>query len=352
METHTISDDISFAHRTGGVVLVFASTNPHQTGNNGQITGSLTTAAGVPINTRELAGYWFTGEGNWNETARWNDALPIGHAARHTPPTTTSNAGIGGQATVTDTYTVNQLTIAEEALLVLSGDADNIGYLTVNGDLFNDNQTDETKSGTVTIAKWDFEGTTSGSMTPYPYLADDGIAENSGFAPISTTSAFDGFYVLEDLGLPASGTISAFGSGWRTGLGGNAVYHGWVVEFETSGYTSLKVSSKQWSDINNLIGGGTGPNSFKLQYSTDGNNWLDVSAGSVSVADNWTTGVLIDLELPSDLDNKAVVYLKWLNTVFGGIGYSAIDDIIITGEEIPLPPPVFLSHPPPMAQAP
>jgi len=56
------SADISFAHRTNGVVQVFATTNPHQTGNNGQITGTIIVQlqlVGIPIPVTEQHNFLF-----------------------------------------------------------------------------------------------------------------------------------------------------------------------------------------------------------------------------------------------------------------------------------------------------
>jgi len=57
-------------------------------------------ADGIPLVTRQLAGYWFSGDGYWNENARWNNAVPSSHPANHQQPGANSNAIINGNATI------------------------------------------------------------------------------------------------------------------------------------------------------------------------------------------------------------------------------------------------------------
>ena len=116
---------------------------------------------------------------------------------------------------------------------------------------------------------------------------------------------------------------------WNGGSGSKY----WEVEFVTTGYSSCKVSSKQRSTS-------TGPKDFKLQYKVGAfGTYKDVNGGLITVADNYTTGVLSDISLPLDCDNQASVYLRWImnsNTGVNGsavtaLGANNIDDIIIIG---------------------
>jgi hypothetical protein len=66
-------------------------------------------ADGVPLATRQLAGYWFSGDGNWNEGARWNNVVSSSHPAYHQQPGTNSNAIINGNATIPDGFQVSML---------------------------------------------------------------------------------------------------------------------------------------------------------------------------------------------------------------------------------------------------
>ncbi|MEI6851383.1 MAG: T9SS type A sorting domain-containing protein, partial [Bacteroidota bacterium] len=124
-------------------------------------------------------------------------------------------------------------------------------------------------------------------------------------------------------------TRCATATGWDNG---NGVKY-WQVDLNSTGYTQLKLSSKQRSS-------GTGPKDWKIQYKLGaGGTWTDVSSGTISVADNWTTGVKTDLALPTACDNQASVYLRWVMTsnlqvTTGNVaagGTSRIDDVKVTG---------------------
>jgi len=110
----------------------------------------------------------------------------------------------------------------------------------------------------------------------------------------------------------------------------------WNIRFVTAGYDHVQLSSKQQA-------GGTngGPKDFKLQYKTGSTpSWTDVPGGTVTLANNWTTGVIANLDLPADCQNQAnLVYIRWImasNTdislpTITSVGISKIDDIIVTG---------------------
>jgi hypothetical protein len=325
------SGDILFAHQsTGQQIQVEMPTNP-VIPYDGSMPVLLSRnnafpALGTPITTRQLAGYWFTGEGNWSETARWNNVTT--ENANTVPPLATNNAGIAGSATVSDEREVNQLTVAEGGYLVLDENAE-----LTTGDLFNDNPSGAKSSKeTVTIAQWDFEDT---GQVGLPYLADDGIAGNVGVSEFNTSSTFDQFYTQTEHFIPGW-TRAPFGYTWATGFGG-ASKKDWSVNFSTQGYENLKLSSKQWSDLNGDLGQGNGPDEFKLQYSYDGSIWTDIGS-PYAVGNDGTTGNLSDVVLPSTINDKSSVYIRWINTTTGKNGYSGIEDILITGEEIPPPP--------------
>ena len=113
----------------------------------------------------------------------------------------------------------------------------------------------------------------------------------------------------------------------------------WNIRFLTTGYNHIQLSSKQQ-------GGGTngGPKDFKLQYKITGTGtWADVPGGTITLDNDWTTGVILSLDLPAECQNQSnLVYIRWImasNTdIKGGLvtaaGVSKIDDIIITGMPI------------------
>ncbi|OQA02105.1 MAG: hypothetical protein BWY70_00133 [Bacteroidetes bacterium ADurb.Bin408] len=119
--------------------------------------------------------------------------------------------------------------------------------------------------------------------------------------------------------------------------GADSVY--WLIKFKSTGYQNLKLYSKQSS-------GGTnpGPKTFKVQYKLPGTStWVDLPNGTVTCANDWTTGVLNGVDLPAACENQGSnVSIRWIQTTNLDIndapvlatGISKIDDIVITGEII------------------
>ncbi len=73
-----------------------------------------------------------------------------------------------------------------------------------------------------------------------------------------------------------------------------------------------------------------------------GGDWIDIEGGTITCANDWSTGVAENLELPEEFDNpgSTSVYIRWIMTSnldingdpLDSTGVSKIDDIIITGE--------------------
>jgi hypothetical protein len=128
---------------------------------------------------------------------------------------------------------------------------------------------------------------------------------------------------------------AAQGSNWENGMDSK----NWNIKFKTTGYDHVQLSSKQQAGGNN-----GGPKDFKLQFKIGSSGtWADVAGGIVTLANDWTTGVISDLDLPIECQNQAdLVYIRWImasNTdVKGGsvtaTGISKIDDITVTGMPI------------------
>jgi len=183
----------------------------------------------------------------------------------------------------------------------------------------------------IVVAKWDFGNTTkqdaitdNASFASSPYTADDGIVENKDIATISL-----------------GGSVNY--NGWVTGASGtpdkapnstawNLTDGYWQIGIVTTGYKDLTLSSKQQSS-------NTGPTDFQIQYSTDnGSSWLDVGT-AITVANNFTSGVVTDLALPAECNNLANLLIRWTNTSnvsVGGTtvasgGTNRIDDIVVMG---------------------
>ena len=129
---------------------------------------------------------------------------------------------------------------------------------------------------------------------------------------------------------PNAPDYAATASGWDNGA--NTKF--WSIKFKANGYTNIKVSSKQKSDNVNL-----GPQDFKLQWRITGGTYADIPGGTVTVADNWTSGVVNNLAVPVTNQGTSSVYICWIMTsnfdINGGTvtpaGVTMIDDIIVTG---------------------
>jgi hypothetical protein len=168
------------------------------------------------------------------------------------------------------------------------------------------------------IVSWDFPN------SPDNAIADGGIAANN------TKSITVGGGVT-GLNFAAGGatTNSANATGWDVGNGTKY----WEVNFTTLGFYNIRISSKQ-------RGSNTAPRDFKLQYKIGlSGTYTDVPSSNITVANNYTTGVISQLALPNVCDNQTSVYLRWImtsNTSVNGssvaiAGSGNIDDILVEG---------------------
>ena len=173
----------------------------------------------------------------------------------------------------------------------------------------------------VTVVGWDFENSSATANTGISSNINSSITSNAG------TVTYSGAVTT-----PAStGNVATTGNGnWTNGS--NTKY--WKTNFGTIGLSNLKLSSVQRSS-------NSGPRDFKIQYSLDDSTWTDVTNSTVIVGNDWTTGSLNNLILPTACDNKSTVYLRWImtsntsvnNGSIGSQGTSAIDNILIIGDQ-------------------
>ncbi len=107
----------------------------------------------------------------------------------------------------------------------------------------------------------------------------------------------------------------------------------WSAKFKANGYSNFKVSSKQKSDP--TLGG---PKDFKLQWRLSSTSYEDVPNGEITVAGDWTTGVISELPVPITNPGSSSIYIRWImssnDDINGGTvastGVSMIDDILVT----------------------
>ncbi len=175
--------------------------------------------------------------------------------------------------------------------------------------------------GQTTIAEWNFDDSDG--------IIDAGITANNG-KTLTTQGGTSSITYTSGYSLNA-----AKASGWD---GGNGTKY-WQIEISTTGYQDLTVSSRQYSSLG-------GPRDFELQYRIgSGGVWTSLpnGNGTVTVAQDWTTGILNAVDLPSEASNQSSVYLRWIMTsdhTLDGMqfvtpgGGSRIDDIIISGNSV------------------
>jgi hypothetical protein len=128
-------------------------------------------------------------------------------------------------------------------------------------------------------------------------------------------------------------TFAAATTGWASG----ADIKFWSVKFKANNYSDFKLSSKQKSDATN-----PGPRDFKLQWRLSSGTYADVPGGTITLASDWTTGVVTDLPVPITGQGTSSIYVRWIMTsntdINGGTvtaaGQSMIDDILITGVSV------------------
>jgi len=236
--------------------------------------------------------------------------MPYGTDLTNLVPTITISAG----ATISPASGVAQDFTNSVVYTVTAEDGINVKNWTVSV---------TTESPTyITLVEWTFPN------NPDDSIADGGISAN--LDKIITCTASGG------VSYNASGatTMSARATGWDNGA--DSKY--WRVDFTTAGYKDIILSSKQRSSS-------TGPRDFRIQYmiNNDG-NWLDVPNSGITCGDNWTSGVVNEMMLPAQCNNKQLVSIRWImssnTSVNGGTvastGASRIDDIIVKGIEIPV----------------
>ncbi|HEX8561787.1 MAG TPA: fibronectin type III domain-containing protein, partial [Flavobacterium sp.] len=169
------------------------------------------------------------------------------------------------------------------------------------------------------LAQWTFP-TSELILTP-----ETASANNSG-ATLSTNAGT----ISSSAG---ASTESASSANWNLGSGTKF----WQITLNTLGFSHVTVSSLQRSS-------NTGPRDFKVQYRIGSGTWADVAGGAVTTGNDWTSGVVTNLELPTAADNQEQVSVRWImtsntsvgNATVGAAGTSRIDNIVVTASaEVP-----------------
>jgi PEP-CTERM motif len=199
-------------------------------------------------------------------------------------------------------------------------------------------------AGTVdaeTIAEWTFEDS-------YSYIqANPGPGTTlTGISPEVGTGAASGLHTSS-----ATTWSAPAGNGSSHSLSAKNWSEGDYYQFETStaGFDNITVSYDQTSSS-------TGPGSFSLQYSTDGENFTSFQAYGVqqgswnTTSSNSACSYLFDLSPVADLNNAPNVYFRLVNaagtTPSGGsistAGSDRIDNFTIGVAAVPEPHGLFI----------
>jgi hypothetical protein len=129
--------------------------------------------------------------------------------------------------------------------------------------------------------------------------------------------------------------FAATAEGWDDGADNKF----WSIKFKASGYQTFKLYSKQRSGATNA-----GPRDWKVQTRKSGGVYEDVTGGTITVGNDWTSGVVDGIDLPANLNDpgSTSIFVRWImtsnNDINGGTvavtGTSKIDDIIVTGVSV------------------
>lgn len=172
----------------------------------------------------------------------------------------------------------------------------------------------------VVLAKWSFpSGNLSDTMVEQSNEQNAGVFINTlgGTGAISMKNG--------------ASTKAAQAEGWDNGQESKA----WQVFLNTIGFQNIRLSSKQQSGNTN-----PGPRDWKVQVKIgDDGVWTDVENGTYTVMNDWTTGAVDALILPSTCEDQGKVVVRWVMTsnldINGATvlqtGTTKIDDILLVG---------------------
>ncbi|MFZ4523586.1 MAG: T9SS type A sorting domain-containing protein [Bacteroidales bacterium] len=258
------------------------------------------------LSNRKLAGYCFTGSGNWSATARWNNVTT---ANFNTLPGATNNVIVAGSTTVSDTRTVKDVTLMQGSYMVISPAA----QLTADN-LYNDN-TGGGGGGVVNLAEWNFQNAAK-RVTGSAYSADNGISGNINSA------------LFNVIGNQVRYAEYPSSSGNFVGRIRNILTDDYYYIYNTStlGYVNLTLSYRQ-------ILANNGPLNVRIQTRPDAlSSWVTLKDIVLTTA-GWLQET--DIALPVNLENKVGIQIRWVLLDDYDPGDAYIDDIVIKGT---LPP--------------
>lgn len=200
--------------------------------------------------------------------------------------------------------------------------------------------------GQTTLSSWSFESITFSTATSTEPSITAGSATADG-GSLTSGSSFTGLHSSSSTtwSTPAgNGSLKSISSDhWTVG-------DYWQFQFATTLRGAISITWDQ-------TGSNTGPRDFKVQYSTDGSNFMDATGTNSTYSltnDSWSNSGspktvsrrTLDLSGVSDLDNRTMVYIRMVvvsNTsinsgIIGSAGSGKIDNFTVNSSvDIPLP---------------
>jgi hypothetical protein len=192
------------------------------------------------------------------------------------------------------------------------------------------------------ISRWTFEGVTTTNTGTTPTFSTGSAVADVGAR--TTGSSCTGFHVAS-----ATTWSNPSGNGSAKSLSSNNWAVGDYLQFQTNSLSCSGISLA-WDQT----GSTTGPSQFKVQYSTDGNNFTDgisytVPVQTANTAINWSSSVpnsistvTTDLSAITALNNQPNIYFRLVCTgttsISGGsvatTGTGRIDNFTVFGNTV------------------
>lgn len=167
-----------------------------------------------------------------------------------------------------------------------------------------------------------------------PFNANLGIENNLSYAiTMEDMDGNDDYTLILKKGVDGNNDSAVTTSSWDN----SEAYKFLSVKFKAADYGHFTVSSQMRSTNND-----PGPAHWKVMWRTENGDWADVPGSEFTIANDWTTGQIIDIQIPEAANNPdGSVYLAWIPTSnldmngneVTAAGTVKIDNIMVYGYE-------------------
>lgn len=167
-----------------------------------------------------------------------------------------------------------------------------------------------------------------------PFNANLGLDKNLSYDIRMEDMDGTGVYPLVlKKGVDDTGDSAATATNWENGAGFKYL----SIKFKAADYGHFAIGSQMRSTNND-----PGPADWKVMYMLSGGEWADVPNSAFTIANDWTTGQIMDIALPEAANNpEGSVYLAWIPTTnldmngneVTAAGTVKIDNILVYGYE-------------------